>query len=481
MNEEARRKPTRAAIYARISEDAERRGEGVTRQVEDSTALAERRGWTLGPWAPFVDNDISASTKSKARRPAYERMMELVEEGEIDGILFYSNSRLTRRPREFEDIIELVLRTGVQLSSVVSGEANLSTADGRQIARWMAAGDAAEAERISERVSRAFVQRREQGTPNPSSRAFGFEKGGIKVIESEAKLIQEAASRILDEGWSLGMVVKDWNERKIKTVRGADGWSRQTLKRTLVNPRTAGLVSLDGEVLGHANFKGILTRDQQDKIKVNLEANRKSGVVYKTRQHWLAGFLVCGKCGKPMKVNALYAPDGSFRKDSYIVCSRSQHGCGNVKRNLLHVMEYVDDLVRAWIEMLTPEGDGDPEETVAAQIASAQAGLAEVEQDIEDLKAMFRANEIRLRDYNEALSTLRDRQEVCEKALDDLQVDRALPVDIDLMEVWDDVDVEPKRVIMGRVFDHIKLHPIGRVGPIRAKEMVSTATECVPA
>jgi site-specific DNA recombinase len=93
----------------------------------------------------------------------------------LTGIVFYSTSRLTRPPREFEDIIQVVEDTGVRLASCTAGQVDLTTADGRMMARWMAAGDAAESERIGERVSRAFVQRREAGKPHATElHPFGF-------------------------------------------------------------------------------------------------------------------------------------------------------------------------------------------------------------------------------------------------------------------------------------------------------------------
>jgi DNA invertase Pin-like site-specific DNA recombinase len=469
-------------VYARISDDTEGRAAGVSRQVEDSLALASRSGWGLSPYEPFVDNDISASTRSKARRPAFERLIELIEAGEIDGIVFYSNSRLTRRPREFEDIIELVERTGLQLNSVVSGQADLSTADGRQVARMLAAADAAEAERTSERVARAFVQRREEGKPNPSSRAFGFEKGGMVVHPGEAELIREAARRIGDEGWSLGQVVADWNRRAVPTVRGAGGWTRTTLSRALTNPRTAGMVAHGGAVLGRGSFDAIITQDQQEKVKIALVGKRNgSTVTYSQRKNVLAGFLVCGKCGKPMKVNALLNGDGSYRKDSYIVCSRSQHGCGNVKRNLLHVEEHIDSIIRARIELNVPIGDAEVEDAVATQVAELQANLAEVEEDIAELQAEFKTNpRLRLKDYNATLAMLRDRQEAIESALGNVETGRQVDPEFDLLAAWEDGSVEERRAVLEWAVDHIKLHPIGRVGPVKARALVATATEVVP-
>ena len=63
-----------AAIYCRISRDAEQEGLGVARQEEDCRALAGKSGFTVAE--VYTDNDISASTKSRKARPAYDRMLE---------------------------------------------------------------------------------------------------------------------------------------------------------------------------------------------------------------------------------------------------------------------------------------------------------------------------------------------------------------------------------------------------------------------
>jgi DNA invertase Pin-like site-specific DNA recombinase len=468
-------------VYARISDDTEGRALGVARQIEDSLALAARSGWSLSSHPPFTDNDISASTRSKARRPAFEQMIDLVEAGEIDGIVFYSNSRLTRRPREFEDIIDLVERTGLQLNSVVSGQADLSTADGRQIARMLAAADAAEAERTSERVTRAFVQRRQEGKPNPSSRTFGFEKGGMIPVEKEAALIREAAHRIADEGWSLGQVVADWNERKIPTTRGAGRWHRITVSRAILNPRTAGMIHHKGEILGRGSFDAILSTELQAKVKAALEGKRNGNTVtYSQRKHTLAGFLVCGRCGRPMKINGLLDAEGNYRKDSFVWCAPSQYGCGRVKRNLRHVEEYVDTIIRVRIEQAEPVGDGAMPEELAEQADQLQARLREIEEDIADLMSAFNAGDIRFKDYNTSLATLRNLQELTEKALADLDVAQEIDPDTDLLAQWEDGDVEERRAVLEWAIDHIKLHPIGKVGPVRAREMIPLTTEVVP-
>lgn len=472
--------PEFAAVYARISDDTEGRAAGVGRQTDDSLALAERLGWSLAPLPPFVDNDISASTRSKARRPAFEDLMRRVQAGEIDGIVYYSSSRLTRRPLEFEGLIELVEKTGVKLASCVSGSADLTTADGRMIARILAAQDAAEAERTGERVKRAFAQRRAEGRPNPSSRVFGFEAGGEVVHDEEAALIREAAHRIAVEGWSLGQVVADWNSRSVPTVRGAGMWNRTQVKRALTSPRTAGLVTQGGVVVGVGTFEGIITADLQAKVQEALTGRRNGATVtYSQRRNVLAGFLVCGKCGKPMKVNALLDEDGGWRRDSYIICSRSQYGCGGVKRNLPVVMDYIDGLVRMRIEGWQPVADAEDFEGEVEEVTTLQRRLMEVEEDIAELQASFNSGGIRFGDYNTALSALRTQQEATHRALETFQVGAVVPEDLDLLAAWEEGEVEERREVLGILIDHIKLLPVGKVGPIRMREMTPLTTEVV--
>src|SRR4028118_441886 len=51
-------------------------------------------------------------------------MIQAAENGEVDVILSYSNSRLTRRPLELEHLINLHNTTGVLLRTLASGAAD---------------------------------------------------------------------------------------------------------------------------------------------------------------------------------------------------------------------------------------------------------------------------------------------------------------------------------------------------------------------
>jgi site-specific DNA recombinase len=152
-----------AAIYSRTSHDPKGRQAAVARQESDCRRMAEDRDWlVLEP--VYRENDASASTRSEKRRPVFEQLMQDVASGGVEILLTNSTSRLTRRPMEYERLIEMHSRTGMEIHTVVSGPVQLGTADGRAIARVLAVIDAAEAERISERTARTKLQRAEQGT-----------------------------------------------------------------------------------------------------------------------------------------------------------------------------------------------------------------------------------------------------------------------------------------------------------------------------
>ena len=137
----------------------------MERQRKDTAALCAQRGYEI--LARYTDNDISASTKKRRKpRPDYDAMLAAARAGELDVIVAYKSSRLTRRPREHEDLIELAVDYGIQFAYVASPEFDLNTADGPKIARMLAVSDAGDAEVTRELVQRKMRELAEVGRPS---------------------------------------------------------------------------------------------------------------------------------------------------------------------------------------------------------------------------------------------------------------------------------------------------------------------------
>jgi site-specific DNA recombinase len=151
------------------------------------------RGWTVS--GVYVDDDRSAY--SGKPRPAYEELIGDLKAGRIDAVVAWHPDRLHRSPRELEDFIDLVEASHAAAATVQTGEYDLGSASGRMTARVVGAVARAESEHKSERIRRQREQAAAAGRFHGGRRSFGYEADGVTVVEAEAVLIREAASRFL--------------------------------------------------------------------------------------------------------------------------------------------------------------------------------------------------------------------------------------------------------------------------------------------
>lgn len=382
----------RAAIYARISFDPEGKEAGVQRQEEDCRALAQRLKVT--DVTVFVDNDISASTRSKKKRVQYEAMIKAAREGQFDVILAYSNSRLTRRPREAEDLIELYEQHGVKIKTVVSGEDDLSTADGRMTARIKASVDAAEAERAGERIRRASEQRAAQGRPNGGTRPYGWQvEDRRKLDPKEHAVIVEMADRAL-AGESLRSIAADLNAREVPTVKGAP-WSPTAVKGILVNPRLIAVRVRDEKEVGPADWEPALPKETYDRLSSLLtDETRRIAMSNKVR-NLLTGIAICGECGKPV-ASKVQVRDGRRRKRYYC------RDC-NLYRTQAPIDAMVEAAIVEHLRTLGPE----PERGTDPEVIARIEGLRE---RIRETQAAFAADDVMTaQDLLEVLRPLKEQ------------------------------------------------------------------------
>lgn len=294
-----------AAIYKRISRDPEGLREGVTRQDEDVRALADRLGYAVAERHVYEDNDVGASTRSHKVREQYAAMLDAARAGEFSAVLAYSNSRLTRRPRELEDLLDLYEQHGVEIHTVVSGSDDLATADGRMTARIKASVDAAEAERTGERLQRAFLQRAQSGAPNHGGRPFGWQDDKVTLDPVEARLLREAVDDVL-AGVGLRAIVRRWNDAGITTARG-NPWDHRGLRQLLRRPRLAGWRVHQGEIARDSTgapvrgvWEPLIDDDTYDRLQAALKGRKGSGGRRGARKYLLSGLARCGVCGARM-------------------------------------------------------------------------------------------------------------------------------------------------------------------------------------
>jgi hypothetical protein len=170
----------------------------------------------------------------------------------------------------------------------MSGEYDLTTSDGRAVARIVGAIARQESERKSERVKSQKAQAAAKGKRAGGPRAFGWSVGRREVIPEEAAIIREMADRILS-GEGVATIAKDLNARGLRTAQGNE-WARNTVRQLLTNPATAGLRRQpDGGVV-EGEWEGIYSKDTWNRLCALLsDPGRKT--THRLRSYLLTGLI----------------------------------------------------------------------------------------------------------------------------------------------------------------------------------------------
>lgn len=358
----------RAGIYARISKDTEGTELGVSRQRADCQAEADRRGWDVVE--TYIDNDVSA-TRSKAR-PEYDRMLRDIEHGYIRAIVVWDIDRLTRTPRELEDVIDLANAHGLALANV-GGDIDLSTDDGRMMARIKGTVARREVEYLSRRLKSKFQEKAQKGEPHGRS-PYGYTRVDGRDIPSEpqASVVRHAAASVL-AGDSLRSICRRLNDEGEPGPQ-APTWNTTILRQILLRPSNAGLRQFRGEVIGKSTNDPILDEETYVRLQAILtDPSRKSNHAGPSFKHLLSGLARCGRCGGTMRRQtgrtAGRLADGTPKRQppSY-QCS----DCLRVRRQQAPVDFLIEEVI---IARLSKKGavhrlpNGDASRTMAAQRA----------------------------------------------------------------------------------------------------------------
>jgi len=148
-----RTKPTRAALYARVSTN----DQTCDNQLHELRRYAEARGWTT---REYIDTGVSGS---KDRRPALDRLMSDVAARRIDAVACWRLDRFGRNLRHLIVTIEELTAAGIAFVSM--GE-NIDTTSptGRLLLGILGSFAEFERERIRERIGAGLARARTQGT-----------------------------------------------------------------------------------------------------------------------------------------------------------------------------------------------------------------------------------------------------------------------------------------------------------------------------
>lgn len=438
----------RAAVYARISQDTFDTGLGVERQLKDCRQLAKRKGWTIVE--EFIDNDVSA-TKGKPR-PAYLDLMAKLSAGTVDALLVWDVDRLTRTPRELEDIMELAERRGLQLASV-GGEIDLATPQGRLTARIKGSVARHETEQLSRRVKAKQAELAERGA-SVGRIAYGWQRdrtldsqgrvvGYRDVLQPEqAQVLREAAASVL-AGDSLTGIVKRLNARGIPAPT-QNLWTITIIRSLLLRERNACRRVHQGQVIGVGDWDRLFDEDTHTRLVAILRDPARRTSRSNAIKYLLSGIAKCGVCGSTLRV----LPDCSRSCTSYI-CGNGAH----VRRKL----DAVDDLVTRVVvaRLAQPDAPDLFQDTHSEDTALMRSKAAGLRAKLDLAADQFSDDVIDAQQFARVSSKLRPQLAALEAQLRSLSTapdlhDLAAP---DIAERWEELPLARKRKVIALLVD----------------------------
>lgn len=206
-------RPARVVIYVRCSTE-EQATEGVTLQAQLSRCRAAAVAQELEVVGVFKDAGISAKNLD---RPALQKALQALDDGNADALLVAKLDRLTRRVRDLGELLDTYFTSRFALLSVADS-IDTRTAGGRLVLHVLTSVAEWEREAISERTSAALQHLKAQGVVL-----------GRKPLELERKdgaATKSRAQALASKGMSMRDVAKQLTAEGRATSRGGR-WSHR--------------------------------------------------------------------------------------------------------------------------------------------------------------------------------------------------------------------------------------------------------------
>lgn len=329
----------RAVLYLRQSTHRE---ESISLELQEheGRAYAERQGYDVV--AVESDPGISGRTWN---RPAVQRVMAAIEAHEVDVIVLWKWSRLSRSRLDWAVAADRVATAGGRIESATE-PLDTTTSTGR-LARGMLTEFAAfESERIGDVWKESHARRIRNGMPANGKPRFGYSysrERGFEIDPITGPFLAETYARYL-AGESVYSLTKWLNEGPARPVDGygvkGDGlWSDRTIRRVMDSGFAAGYIRSRGE-LHWGVHAAIITPEQWEAYR-EARGRRASYRRIERSPYLLSGLVRC-VCGSSMTAGQF----GSAHTAKYrckAAHEKRTHAGGYVTAS------FVEEAVRAWL------------------------------------------------------------------------------------------------------------------------------------
>lgn len=360
--------PVTAAALIRVSLDRTRHFGTQEELISPETQrdrcrhLCLARGWHLPDEYLVEEIDVSGRLVPVAERSGLQRVLELARSGQIQRLVVFMFSRLSRRLADTLFVVEELNRHGCHLVSVQE-PVDTASEVGRMFLAILQAINQYQAELTARQVSETWATIARQGRRPPGKAPYGFrlERGlPVPVPEEYGHMVR--VHELIAAGGTLADAVAYLHQSGARPRHGR--WNRSTVAGWLTNPFYDGVVVLGGQHYPTAWDPPPLPAALREQVRAARPGGGRPA--RPPGSHPLAGWVRCGCCGRDFgKYSA---------RDDSLSCSgvRTAGGCSNSHVDAAGLQAAVANVLGGLLgsEPVPAELD----RVLAAQLQAAAAG-----------------------------------------------------------------------------------------------------------
>lgn len=315
-------KVLRVGLYERVSTDEQAlRGFSIETQIENLEEFCKKNNYKIV--GHYTDAGVSGG-KSAKNRPGMSRLLEDVQAGKIDMILFTKLDRWFRNIQEYFKVQEILEQNRVEWKAIQE-DYDTTTANGRMAITIFLAVAQNEREKGSERINVVFEHKRRNkeacfgGPHSPMGYKKEKDKDGIPrlVIDPDTEEPTREFWRIIKEGNSIMSAGRTIN-LAFGLKRDYKEWVRMYHKELY-----------RGEYKGVKEFcPAYITPEEW----AECDAGRSIKRTQQKRVYLFTGMLLCPECGAIMSSNYKFNKNYSKEYFSYRCRNFSIRKCSNGKQ-----------------------------------------------------------------------------------------------------------------------------------------------------
>lgn len=289
-------------VYVRVSTDEQaKHGFSIAAQIEKLEAYCISQGWELVD--KYIDEGYSAKD---LQRPAFEKMMDTLKQGNIDVLLVYRLDRLTRSVMDLYKILKILDDNNCMFKSATEVY-DTTNAMGRLFITLVAAIAQWERENLGERVRLGMEKKTKLGMWKGGMAPYGYKIVEKKLVvnDKEKAVVQEIFKQTTTFGFYT--LAKHLTNKGFSTRKGGE-WHVDSVRDIANNPVYAGYLTFNQnskdykkppreQTLYEGSHEPIISKEEFWALQDLLDKRRNGGGKKHTSNYYFSTLLKCARCG----------------------------------------------------------------------------------------------------------------------------------------------------------------------------------------